>query len=77
MKLKDILEGVSAFPTKERKRTVQMDRLRKRSSYYDELTGERTDKHPDNKPEEFIVADDNGKGYATFTNRREAEKAIP
>jgi len=77
MKLCDILESVAAFPTKDRKRTVQMDRLRKRSSYYDELTGERTDKHPDNQPDEFFVVDEDGKGYATFSSYREAEKALP
>jgi hypothetical protein len=76
MKLSDILEGVAAFPTKERKRAVQMDRLRKRSSYYDEITGQKTDKHPDNNPE-FHVVDDDNKAYATFTSYREAEKAIP
>jgi len=76
MKLRDILENVAAFPTKERKRTVQMDRLRKRSSYYDELTGLKTDKHPENNPE-FIVVDDDDKAYATFTSQRDAEKAIP
>lgn len=78
MKLCDILEGhVAAFPTKDRKRSVQMDRLRKRSSYYDDITGERTDKHPDNQPPEFLVVDLDGKAHGTFGSYGEAEKAIP
>lgn len=51
MKIQDIAESVVAFPTKDRKRNVQMDRLRSRSSYYNGK-GEPTDKHPDLKPKE-------------------------
>ena len=51
MKIQDIAESVVAFPTKDRKRNVQMDRLRSRSSYYNDK-GEPTDKHPDLKPKE-------------------------
>lgn len=53
MEIKDFLtEGdVVGFPTKDRKRNVQMDRLRSRSSYYDD-DGNPTDKHPDLKKKE-------------------------
>jgi len=51
MKIADIAESVVAFPTKDRQRSVQMDRLRKRSSYYNDK-GEPTDKHPDLRPKE-------------------------
>lgn len=76
MKLKDILpESVLAFPDRSRK--VQMDRLRKRASKYDELTGERLPDHPLEQPEEFFVLDQEGKAHGTFDSPQKAEKAIP
>lgn len=56
MRIKEFLaEGdVVGFPTQDRKRNVQMDRLRQRSSYYDD-EGNPTDKHPDlRKPEPHL-----------------------
>jgi len=78
MKLSEILEGsVSQFPTKDRKRSVQMDRLRKKSSYYDELTGHKTSAHPDEQPQEFWIVSQDGKAVATFPTEKEARKMQP
>jgi len=56
MKIIEFLnEGdVVGFPTQDRKRDVQMDRLRARSSYYND-DGSPTDDHPDlRKPEPHL-----------------------
>lgn len=76
MLIKEITNIVN-FPTKDRDRSVRMDRLRKRSSYYDEITGKPTDKHPDMQPDEFYVVDPDGKAHAVFYTTKEAEAAIP
>ena len=50
-RLETVEEDVTDFPTQDRKRAVQMDRLRKRSSYYDDQ-GRPTKAHPDLRPKE-------------------------
>jgi len=76
MKLNDLLtEQVLDFPDQSRK--VRMDRLRKRSSFYDEITGLPTEDHPDNRKKYYFVVDQDGKAHAQFDTPQEAKKAIP
>jgi hypothetical protein len=78
MKLNELLsEQVLAFPSKDRNRKVQMDRLRKRSSMYDELTGEPIGNHPDKRQKYYFVVDQDGKAHAQFDTPQQAKKAIP
>lgn len=81
MKLKDILENVIAFPSEKRKRQVTMDKLRKKSQYYDDITGMPTREHPDyDGPEpadEFLLVNADGKAYATFDTEKEARRRRP
>ena len=74
---KDVKEGVLAFPQEKRKRQVNMDKLRKHSSMYDELTGLPTDKHPENREPEYWLVDDNGKGYAQANTEKELMQRKP
>ena len=75
MKISDILEGtVSQFPTQKRQRDVRMDRLRKKSRYYDELTGERLPDHPIEKEPEYYIMTQDGKAVAVFSTEKEARK---
>ena len=75
MKLHDILEGtVSQFPIEKRQRQVRMDKLRKKSHYYDELTGLKTDKHPENREPEYWIMTQDGKAVAIFPTEKEAQK---
>lgn len=75
MKLNDILENVLAFPTKERKHQVTLDKLKAKSKYYDEITGQPTDDHPTAKS--FLLVSDDNKAVATFDTWDEAEKQKP
>ena len=76
MKLSELLhEKVLDFPDQSRK--VSMDRLRKRSSMYDELTGEPIGDHPDKRQKYYFVVDGEGKAHAQFNTPQEAKKAIP
>ena len=78
MKLSDILESVLAFPQEKRKRQVMMDKLRKKSSFYDDITGEPTDEHPDYaEPKEFWLVNDDGKAVAVFDTEKEARSKRP
>jgi len=78
MKLSEILEGsVSQFPTEKRNKQVRMDKLRRKSSYYDELTGLKTSAHPDEQPQEFWIVTPDGKAVATFPTEKEARKMRP
>ena len=74
MKLDEILtEQVLAFPTKDRKRTVQMDKLRSKSKMYND-DGTKTEHNPNKK---FIVADKDGKAIGSFDTYKQAHLAIP
>ena len=50
-RLETVEENVTDFPTQDRKRSVQMDRLAKRSSYYNDDRSP-TKAHPDLRPKE-------------------------
>lgn len=51
MLLYELTETVVNFPTKKVRHTAMLDKLRNRSSYYND-DGTPTDKHPDLKPKE-------------------------
>ena len=79
MKIKEILESVIDFPDQSRK--VRRDRARELEKTHDPVTGlEWPEGHADaiaNAPDEFMIIDQNGRGHSIFTNRQEAEQAIP
>ncbi len=51
MLLYELTENVVNFPTKEVRHRAMLDKLRRRSSYYND-SGSPTDQHPDLKPKE-------------------------
>lgn len=78
MKLKDVLENVIAFPSEKRKHQITLDKLRKKSRYYDDMTGLPTGEHPDYaEPKEFWLVNDDGKAIAVFDTEKEAKKMKP
>jgi len=88
MKLKDVLENVVAFPVEKRRRKINMDKLRKKSTLYDEITGMPTRKHPQfydyfpelrgvEEPGEYWLVNDTGKAFAVFDTEEEAKKMKP
>ena len=86
---KKVKEGVLEFPQKKRDRAVRMEKLKKKSKYYDEMTGLPTREHPDfydhfpelrgvEEPEgEYWLVSDDGKGYAVFDTEKEANQRKP
>lgn len=63
MKAKEFMESnVIPFP------------LEKRGKMTDPITGKVVDMPDPNAPPEYLVVDDEGMGYSTKTNKREAEQ---